>query len=256
MRSTRDTSREKSLNIIIGEDIQKSRAFWVKLVQKDLTADLQINRNICLKKNTVGGRFRKLAPYEDDDGIWRVGIRMREFTPFTHDKKPPVLLPNGHRFTYLLMLDSHEKKHGGISETVGRFRLSGYWTVKANILAKKIKENCVTCKYLDHEPISQLMGPIPKDRLSLLSAWNEVELDLFGPYDCRSDVNKRSTKKIWGMLVVDVNSGAMYCDVVHDYSAQETLKTLRCFGSIRGWPKKICSDPGSQLQSTAGNIFS
>ena len=79
---------------------------------------------------------------------------------------------------------------------------------------------------------------------------------MFGPFVCRSDVHKRSTIKIWGVVIVDKNSGATHCDIVMDYSAKELLKTLRRFGSLRGWPCEITSDPGSQLVSSAGKLSS
>ena len=101
----------------------------------------------------VEGRYARLGPFLDTDSVWRVGLRMKEFTPFTWDKQPPALLPNSHRLTYLLMLKAHQKKHGGISDTVSQFRLMGYWTAKANLTAKKIKSQCVKCRYLDHQPI-------------------------------------------------------------------------------------------------------
>ena len=68
------------------------------------------------------------------------------------------------------------------------------------------------------------MGNVPKERLTNPGAWENVELDLFGPFVCRSDVQKRSSKKVWGIVVVDINSGATHCDIVHDYSAEESLK--------------------------------
>ena len=100
------------------------------------------------------------------------------------------------------------------------------------------------------------MGGVPKSQLLDQVAWGHVELDLFGPFLCRSDVNKRSSIKVWGMLIVDRNSGAIHCDIVMNYSASETIKTLRRFASLRGWPSKIFSDPGSQLESSAGTLSS
>ena len=73
---------------------------------------------------------------------------------------------------------------------------------------------------------------------------------------CRSDINKRATMKVWGMVLVDKNSGAVHCDVVLDYSAQETLKTLRRFAALCGWPSEISSDLGSQLDSSSGKLES
>ena len=41
-----------------------------------------------------------------------------------------------------------------------------------------------------------------------------------------------------------------------DYSAQEVIKALRRFSSLRGWPVRITSDPGSQLSSSSGKLES
>ena len=100
-----------------------------------------------------------------------------------------------------------------MADTVAEFRMSGYWVVKAKNLAKSVKSGCIICRYLDHNPIGQIMGNVPADRLIQPVAWGQVQLDLFGPFWCKSDVNKRSSKKVWGMIFVDVNSKAMHCDI-------------------------------------------
>ena len=79
-----------------------------------------------------------------------------------------------------------------------------------------------------------------------------MELDLFGPMVCCSEVNKRTSKKVWEIVIVDSNSGALHCDIVLDYSTQEVLKSIRRFENLQGWPAVIKSDPGSQLKSAAG----
>ena len=81
-------------------------------------------------------------------------------------------------------------------------------------------------------------------------------MDLFGPFHCRGDVNPRTTKKTWGLVIEDVNSGAVHLDVVSDYSTNAVLMSLRRFGSLRGWPRVMQSDPGSQLESASGKLES
>ena len=56
------------------------------------------------------------------------------------------------------------------------------------------------------------------------------------------------------MIIVDANSGAVHLDIVQDYSTHAVLLSLRRFGSLRGWPGIICSDPGSQLESAGGKL--
>jgi len=78
------------------------------------------------------------------------------------------------------------------------------------------------------------MGVIPKQQLVNPAAWGHTEMDLFGPFTCRSDVNKRLTLKVLGIVLVDKNSGSVHCDVMLDYSSQEAIKALRRFASLRG----------------------
>jgi len=248
-------SNHRVVGMLLKEEISRARKIWIKFAQNDLQEEL--DRSIKSdEKSKIHGRFKRLAPFKDHDEVWRVGSRVREYTPFTEDHLPPALLPRNHRLTFLLMREAHERRHSGVSDTVGQFRIAGYWTPKANILAKKIKESCVICKYLDKQPLHQVMGSIPGERLVNPVAWGQVELDLFGPMLCKSDVNKRSSKKVWGILIVDVNSGAIHIDTVLDYSAEEVIKALRRFASLRGWPNKISSDPGSQLQNASENMSS
>ena len=240
---------------ITAAEVNLAKEFWIKFVQS--TVEKEIVNSV---KHEVGGkvhgRYRRLSLFKDDKGIWRVGLRLREYAPFTYDKRPPAFLPAENRLTLLLMEKAHRQKHAGVEETVARFRMSGFWTPQASKLAKSIKSRCVTCKLLDKRPEHQLMGGIPRDQLSEASSWSHVEMDLFGPFVCRSDVNKRSTIKVWGIVLSDKNTGATHCDIVMNYSAAETLKTLRRFAAIRGWPLQFSSDPGSQLESASGKLES
>ena len=82
----------------------------------------------------------------------------------------------------------------------------------------------------------------------------QSELDLLGPFLCRGEKNPRTTIKVWGLVIVDQNSGATHADVVVDYSTSAVLAALRRFGSLRGWAPRLSSDPGSQLLSAEGNL--
>ena len=227
----------------------------VKLVQRKIDLDMQHSVGSS-DGGKVHGQFKQLSPYLEEDGIWRVGSRMKEFTPFTKDNKPAAFLPYESRLTLLLIQKAHQKKHSGVEETVAQFRMLGYWTTNAPKLAKFVKSRCVTCRFLDRTAISQAMDSVPGSQLNNPVAWGHIELDLFGPFKCRSEVNKRASLKVWGMVIVDRNSGAVHSDIVTDYSAQETTKTLRRFASLRGWPVRIFSDPGSQLESSSGSLES
>jgi hypothetical protein len=233
-------------NVLLPSELSRAKAILLKYAQKDSVKDL-------LEAEKEGkGCFRKLAPLQDDVGLYRVGSRMKHHVPFTHDKKLPVILPNEHRITLLIMRESHQFSHSGQDGTLSRFRSQGYWTTRGGQLAKTVKNDCIPCRKYNHETMRQPMGEFPEDRLQQLLVWGICQLDLFGPFLCRGDVNPRTTKKIWGLLIEDVNSGAVHIDVVTDYSTEAVIMALVRFGESRGYPKEISSDPGSQLESASG----
>ena len=229
------------------DEVNKATKLVVIEVQKDIVGDL-------IEGERGKGRFRKLAPAKDIDGIWRVGSRLRNFVPFTRDGKMPKILPTNHNITLLLMRHAHQFSHSGLDGTLSRFYAKGYWTVRAGHIARAIKNQCVPCRKIMKVTIEQPLGDFTYDRLTMTYAWGFCQLDLFGPFHCRGDVNPRTTKKTWAVVIEDVNSGAVYLDIVQDYSTQAILMTLRRFGAIHGWPGVISSDPGSQLEAASGKL--
>ena len=228
-------------------EVRRAKQLLLLYAQREMTAELKL-------AESGKGRFRRLAPKLDDDGLWRVGSRVRQHVPFTYDSKLPVLLPTSHIITLQIMRDAHSHSHVAQDGTLCRFRMRGYWTVRAGSLAKKVALACVDCRKNSHQTISQPMGEIPGDQLKQPMAWGHCQMDLLGPFHCRGEVNPRTTKKAWGLVIEDVNSGAVHLDVVTGYSTTAVLMSLRRFGSLRGWPGVIQSDPGSQLESASGKL--
>ena len=232
---------------LTAEEVRRAKQLLIKHTQKEIEPELKLALS-------GKGRYRTLAPTLDEDGVWRVGSRVRQHVPFTLDSKLPVLLPTDHIITLQIMRNSHRHSHVAHDGTLCRFRMEGYWAVRAGVLAKKVASACVPCRKNAAKTLSQPLGEIPAEQLKQPVAWGHCQLDLFGPYHCRGDVNPRTTKKTWGMVVEDVNSGAVHLDVVTDYSTNAVLLTLRRFGSLRGWPGELRSDPGSQLESASGKL--
>ena len=49
------------------------------------------------------------------------------------------------------------------------------------------------------------------------------------------------------MIFTDVASRAVHIEAIFGYDTSQVLMALTRFASIRGWPERIYSDPGSQL---------
>ena len=59
--------------------------------------------------------------------------------------KNPVILPNKHRFTELLIAEKHcQVHHNGITETLSTIR-KHYWIIRGRELVKKVIKRCVLC---------------------------------------------------------------------------------------------------------------
>ena len=179
---------------------------------------------------------------------------LKYFVPFTVDGRLPIIVPTNQIITLRIMREAHQFSHSGHDGTLSRFWMEGFWTFRAGQLAKSVKNNCIPCRKLLKKPLFQPMGEIPFERMTQLVAWGYCQMDLFGPFNCRGDVNPRTNKKTWGMVIEDTNSGAVHLDIVQDYSTTAVLASLRRFGSLRGWPSIICSDPGSQLESASSKL--
>ena len=154
------------------DEVRQAKVVIIKHAQKEIHSEL----SKAVESGT--GRFRKLAPTLDDDGVYRVGSRMKNRVPFTRDSKMPQILPTHHRITRLIMQFCHEFCHAGQDGTLSRFRMLGYWAVRAGVLAKSIKHHCVTCRKLSKILLQQPLGQYPEELFLNPIAWGYVQLDL------------------------------------------------------------------------------
>ena len=88
------------------------------------------------------------------------------------------------------------------------------------------------------------MGKLPLERLK--PPWNSVGIGLFGPFEIRGEVNKRSTGKAYGVIFFCLPT-AVHLDIATDHSTNAFLMVFRKFVSLRGYPSNIYSDSGSQI---------
>jgi hypothetical protein len=72
-------------------------------------------------------------------------------------------------------------------------------------------------------------------------------IDLFGPFLVRGEVQKRTSSKAYGILFTDLCCRAVHIEAAFSYDTESFVLALVRFASVRGWPEKIFSDPGSQL---------
>lgn len=207
-------------------------------------AKVVLLKEVQASMEAVDKNYKTLGVIRTQEGLWAVGARGVTADGY---HTLPVLIPSQHRCAILVMAEAHEDAgHVGRDATLAKCRQKYYMAQGAKI-AKRVRERCSECRLEDKKRLTQLMGKVPLVSLRPAPVFNSVQLDLFGPWNARGEIQKRTTGKVWGVLFVCLASRAVHIEIVAGYSTEDFLMGFRRFGSLRGYPKHIYSDPGSQL---------
>ena len=96
------------------------------------------------------------------------------------------------------------------------------------------------------------MGELPLDRVATyVRPFTYTGIDYFGPYNI---VIGRSVVKRWVALFVCSTIRAVHVEVAHDLSTDACILAIRNFINIRGVPKRIRSDNGTNFVGLKGEL--
>ena len=83
------------------------------------------------------------------------------------------------------------------------------------------------------------MGKLPLERLKPAPPFYHSMIDMFGPYLVKGEVNKRSNMKVYGVIITDLLTRAVYIDLAADYSTDKFLMVNQRFTAMHGCPSVI-----------------
>ena len=90
--------------------------------------------------------------------------------------------------------------------------------------------------------IEQKIGEIEVDRLKPSPPFNNVTVDLAGPFRI-----KYKEKKVWSLIYLCNNSKALHLQTVENYTAKAVTTALNNVFGVRNLPSKITSDAGKNI---------
>jgi transposase InsO family protein len=67
-------------------------------------------------------------------------------------------------------------------------------------------------------------------------------------------VNKRTTRKVWGVIFVCTATSLTHVEIAESYSTEAFLLALRRFMALYGAPKRFQSDQGTQLVAASKQV--
>lgn len=240
---TQSTSKPK-WEVLSSEEL-KSRAKQAVLTigeyedaQRDLF--LAAQEGACFQDATLN----RLAVYKDTKtGLLVCGGR---FQIFDDDKTTVPILPCDAWVSSLLAQEAHNANHEEIAGTLLRMRKKA-WVTRGRKLAQKIVDSCVICRKTRAKKCQQIMSDLPSERITPARPFEFTTLDLFGPYEVKDEVKKKTRLKVWGLVFCCMASRALHTDVVSDQSSEGFLLAYKRFTALRGHPKKLWSDPGKNF---------
>ena len=121
-----------------------------------------------------------LLPFIDEQQLLRVTGRIR-YADTSFDHKHPIILSGKTHLAHLIIREEHVKLlHAGPGSTFSslsrRFHIiGGVRCVRSVIRA------CITCRRYEAKPQQQLMGQLPKERLTPGHVFSKVGVDYAGP---------------------------------------------------------------------------
>ncbi|KAK7896584.1 hypothetical protein WMY93_021909 [Mugilogobius chulae] len=121
------------------------------------------------------------------------------------------------------------------------------WVIKGRRHANRVVNSCVTCRKNKAKACQQVMGDLPPERITPARPFEFTTVDLFGPYKVKDEAKKRTQLKVWGIVFCCMASRAIQTDIVSDQSSEGFLLAYHRFTALRGHPKKLWSDPGTNF---------
>ncbi|CAB3983014.1 PREDICTED: uncharacterized protein LOC107357656 [Paramuricea clavata] len=233
-------------------ELRQSEVVMIKTAQSEAYAEeietLQQNQ-LSQKSLSPKSSIYRLDPFVDGDGVLRVGGRLRQADQMFQEKHPAIL-PKGCHLARLAITHYHsEVHHQGRQITHGALRQGGLWIIGAKRMISKIINQCITCRKLRGNVITQHMANLPPDRLETPPPFTNVGFDVFGPWQIRTRRLRggAANAKRWGLVFTCLNCRAIHIEVLETMDSSSFICALRRFFSIRGPPSLLRCDRGTNF---------
>ncbi|XP_041675372.1 uncharacterized protein LOC121530409 [Drosophila eugracilis] len=237
-RPTREEIREAEQTLI---SIAQRRAYGQEL------------KHLAEKKPLPGASpILNLFPFTDQLGLLRACGRVTASRALQYDERHPIILPYGCRLSRLLVQFTHQiTLHGG-SQLIVRLIRSKYWIPKLKNLVKAVVNPCKICTIYKKRLQTQLMGDLPKDRVSFSRPFTYTGIDYAGPFEIKNYTGRACLiTKGYVCVFVCFSTKAIHLEPTSDLTAEKFLAAFARFVARRGCPRRIHSDNGKTFVGAA-----
>ena len=186
----------------------------------------------------------RLDPFIDNDGLLRVGGRLK-YAELLEKERHPLIIPKKSHVTHLIVKHHHELcGHQGRGITMSFIRSAGFWIVNLSSVVSSHIYKCVDCSKLRKTTETQKMADLPSARVNPSPPFSYVGLDYFGPFEVKE---KRRVLKKYGVIFTCLYSRAVHVEVCDDMTSDAFINCLRVFFALRGQVRQIYCDRGTNF---------
>lgn len=122
---------------------------------------------------------------------------------------------------------------------------SKYWIIRAKGLVKKHVHKCLICARQNAAARTQLMGDLPKQRVTPSRPFSHSGVDFAGPLQVLISTGRGSrTKKAYIAIFVCMATKAIHLELVGDMTSDAFIGAFRRFVARRGRCQHLWSDQG------------
>lgn len=192
-------------------------------------------------------KLKQLNPFLDEEGIIRVGGRLQHAS-ISEEAKHPAILPSRHKVTSLIIQQYHLRNLHAAPQLLLAILREKVWILQARRSIRSVLHKCMICYRVKPRLASQLMGQLPKERLTPSRPFAVTGLDLCGPIYVKEGTKRKYIQvKAYLAIFICMASKAVHIEVVQDASTEAFIRAFRRFISRRGRCHTIFSDCGSNF---------
>ncbi|XP_063363671.1 uncharacterized protein LOC134652418 [Cydia amplana] len=223
-------------------DLDHTLQICVQLVQKEEFGE-EIDRLTTNKQVHKRSNIKSLNPYLEE-GLLRVGGRLR-LANINNEEKHPLILGNRNNLTPLIIADAHLKTlHGGITLTMSYLR-SRFWIIKSKNLVRAHVNKCLVCVRQNAAPKPQLMGDLPRERVTPARPFLHSGVDFAGPFTTLMSKGRGAkTTKTYVAIFICLSVKCIHLELVSDLTSEAFIAAFKRFVARRGRCNHLWSDQG------------
>ena len=236
-------NKKDFIKIYTVDEMRYAEKWLIRMAQSD-----EYGTEIELLKNgepVQEGPLKQFNPLLGDDMIIRLNGRLNYCKILPPDARNPIILPNNHAVTNLIVRYYHVKYlHQGTDTIIAAIRKK-YWIPKIRNVVKRAKSNCQFCKNESAKPIPPMMGQLPTYRTqTYVKPFLYAGVDYFGPITVT--IGRRREKR-WVALFCCMVTRAIHLELASSLSTDSFILCLRNVMNLRGKIAEIFSDNGTNF---------